>query len=372
MQNGNHILTILLLVGVIQGCITVGVLYRLQVNRHANRLLAWIILLISLACFNLYILEAVPNNSLFWDVVQAIVPLVIIMPLGPLVYFYIRALVISTNHLTSSDKKHFYTVIFDFLPHIVMIVLMIVAFFGLFDTTGLSNVGDWIDAYNTYIDSLRWISLVVYLWFSYRLLQQQSKTQKETAFAKWAKRFILGFALFSVIWLLHLIPYSIPSVSRYLLSSVGWYPVYIPLVILVYWLGVNGYMIGYKTRSKSSVSTVSPTDIDHTVVSLKTLMEEEQWFLNPTLKLQDVVKHTGIPQKTISAVLNQHLGKSFNEYVNTYRIAAFKKRLLDPTQSHLTITGIAFECGFNSQATFQRVFKNLTQQTPKAFRELHK
>jgi len=87
------------------------------------------------------------------------------------------------------------------------------------------------------------------------------------------------------------------------------------------------------------------------------------------LKLSDVVKETNISQKIISSVLNQHLHKSFNEYINTYRVEAFKTRLLQGNTSNLTITGIAFECGFNSQATFQRVFKSITKQSPSEFRK---
>ncbi|MFC4636365.1 helix-turn-helix domain-containing protein [Dokdonia ponticola] len=257
----------------------------------------------------------------------------------------------------------------DLLPHIVMIVLMIGGFLGLLGSLPLETVSNAIDTYTTYIDIPRWLSLVIYLWMSYTLWKRTPVMEKETASAKWAKRFLLGFTVFSGIWLLHLIPYTLPSLSQYLLGTVGWYPVYIPLVILVYWLGINGYIIGYKTVSKSATTSLSTTDIEHTVTTLNMLMEEAQWFLKPTLKLQEVVTHTGISQKTISAVLNQHLGKSFNEYVNTYRINEFKKRLLDPSHAHLTITGIAFECGFNSQATFQRVFKSLTGQSPKEYRK---
>ena len=100
-------------------------------------------------------------------------------------------------------------------------------------------------------------------------------------------------------------------------------------------------------------------------------MEEELLFLNPSLKLNDIVKHIGKPQKIVSAVLNQHIGKTFNEYINEYRIETFKSRLLSENSEHLTITGIAFECGFNSQATFQRTFKVLTQLSPKEFQQRH-
>ena len=70
-------------------------------------------------------------------------------------------------------------------------------------------------------------------------------------------------------------------------------------------------------------------------------------------------------------MLNQHLGKSFNEYINTFRIEEFKHRLLAENSENFTITGIALECGFNSQATFQRTFKAQTNQTPKEFRQAH-
>jgi AraC-like DNA-binding protein len=89
--------------------------------------------------------------------------------------------------------------------------------------------------------------------------------------------------------------------------------------------------------------------------------------LNPELTLNEVVKITGITQKTISAVLNQHAGKSFNEFVNEYRVEEVKRRLSGSYPEHLTITGIALECGFNSQATFQRTFKQFTGVSPTEF-----
>jgi AraC-like DNA-binding protein len=43
--------------------------------------------------------------------------------------------------------------------------------------------------------------------------------------------------------------------------------------------------------------------------------------------------------------------------VNDYRLSEFKKRVGNKAFKHMTISGIALECGFNSQATFQRAFK---------------
>jgi len=41
-----------------------------------------------------------------------------------------------------------------------------------------------------------------------------------------------------------------------------------------------------------------------------------------------------------------------------------KKRFFDPQYSNLTLLGIAMECGFNSKASFNRIFKQLAGQTP--------
>jgi AraC-like DNA-binding protein len=65
--------------------------------------------------------------------------------------------------------------------------------------------------------------------------------------------------------------------------------------------------------------------------------------------------------------LNNHLNKSFNEFVNEYRIEEVKKRLVEKGNEHLTISGIALDCGFNSQATFQRAFKHVTGVSPKEY-----
>ena len=69
-------------------------------------------------------------------------------------------------------------------------------------------------------------------------------------------------------------------------------------------------------------------------------------------------------------MLNQHLQKSFNEFVNYYRVEAIKTKLQDEAANNLTIAGVAMECGFNSQATFQRTFKDLTGMSPSEFRKL--
>jgi AraC-like DNA-binding protein len=74
-----------------------------------------------------------------------------------------------------------------------------------------------------------------------------------------------------------------------------------------------------------------------------------------------------VAPKTLSIVLNQHLGSSFTDYVNHYRIDAVKERIVRPESRRLTIAGLAYECGFNSLPTFQRAFKAITGMSPRQY-----
>jgi AraC-like DNA-binding protein len=155
--------------------------------------------------------------------------------------------------------------------------------------------------------------------------------------------------------------------------KVSYYPIYIPLAVLIYWLGLKGYFHAKSdpgqvtSRPKVNSHKVAAGAVESTVTALKKAMEEDKLFLDPELNLDKVINYLGIDQKTISYVLNQHLQQSFNTFVNGYRINEVKRRLREQPDERLTLTGIAFECGFNSQATFQRTFKQFTQMTPGAY-----
>jgi AraC-like DNA-binding protein len=230
------------------------------------------------------------------------------------------------------------------------------------------NEAPWIsiiDGLNTYSDIPRWISVTTYLLLSLKFLNDQRKILSlEAGNYSWLRQFVVIFLCFQWIWLLHLIPYILPQFRVQLMESVGWYPVYIPLAVLIYWLGIKGYLVSYTRSRKCNSIALSPETIQSTLASLRTAMAKDKLFLDPSLNLGRVVSHVNVPQKIISAVLNQHFEKSFNEFVNEYRIEEFKKRAQENRHQHLTIAGIALECGFNSQPTFQRTFKYFTGMSP--------
>ncbi|MEP6793080.1 MAG: helix-turn-helix domain-containing protein [Saprospiraceae bacterium] len=90
-------------------------------------------------------------------------------------------------------------------------------------------------------------------------------------------------------------------------------------------------------------------------------------FLDPDLSLRSLAAQIDMHPNQLSWLLNESLGKNFNEFINQYRIEAFKQISLDPAKSHLTLTGLAYESGFNSKTVFNTYFKKETGMTPKEF-----
>jgi AraC-like DNA-binding protein len=356
-----NFLDVIILLGAIQGFIISCLLYFKKEKLYANRLLAALLFLLSLACLNLYLLNLqITKDSTFWSIFSLIVPMVIVMPIGPLIYFYVQSLQTVSFKLNRSHRIHFYSVIIDLLPSLIGIVFVLGAMTHWIDKSEFAQWGDFFYYYNTYADFPRWLSTTVYVGFAWKKLNDF----RQPGATAWPRQFVIGFGVFQFIWLFHLIPYLIPSLSDALLAWVGWYPVYIPIAVMVYWLGFNGYL---KARPQTSARGIDILTINQTLESLQKVMRHDRIYLNPELTLAEVVNRTGIPQKTVSAVLNQHLGKSFNEYINEFRVEEVKKRLTESFPEHFTITGIAFECGFNSQATFQRTFKQFTGYSPTEF-----
>jgi AraC-like DNA-binding protein len=74
-----------------------------------------------------------------------------------------------------------------------------------------------------------------------------------------------------------------------------------------------------------------------------------------------------VPRNQLSGVINQVHGKNFYEFVNLYRINEVKRLLTDPKNKHLKLISIAYDAGFNSKASFNRIFKQMTNMTPSKF-----
>jgi AraC-like DNA-binding protein len=121
---------------------------------------------------------------------------------------------------------------------------------------------------------------------------------------------------------------------------------------------------------KDESKAVRDADLAHWKRKVLAYFEKEKAYLNPELTLSELASKLDTNTSVLSAVINTGFGKNFNDFVNEYRVEEFKRKAAAPDSKHLTLLAIAFDCGFNSKATFNRAFKKVTDVSPKAFLDL--
>ena len=129
-----------------------------------------------------------------------------------------------------------------------------------------------------------------------------------------------------------------------------------------------------KVTVKESSKPKTDAEVDpSTIQEMKNLVlhfiETESPYLNPSLTLRLLANEVNIHPNKLSWLLNEHLGKNFNEFINQYRIEHFKKLITDPSNNHISIIGLAYESGFNSKTVFNTSFKKEVGMTPKQYQK---
>lgn len=127
-----------------------------------------------------------------------------------------------------------------------------------------------------------------------------------------------------------------------------------------------------KTANKEATpSLLSSEEAQKLEEQLTHIMREKQLFLQDDLKLSTLADQLNITQKKLSTLLNQHMGTSFPDYVNGYRIRHFIRETEKGRLQQLSVSGVMKESGFSSKATFYRAFKKKLGCTPTEWLKVH-
>ncbi len=102
---------------------------------------------------------------------------------------------------------------------------------------------------------------------------------------------------------------------------------------------------------------------------IKLMMATEKLYLEPNLTLDDLAAKLSTPRHYISQAIGSESNLTFFALVNRYRVEEARRKLVSDNYGHFSVLGIGLDCGFNSKASFNRVFKELTGQTPTEYRE---
>lgn len=133
------------------------------------------------------------------------------------------------------------------------------------------------------------------------------------------------------------------------------------------------YALPNKTdKSEGSKELLTASEAESLKLELEEYLHNESPFLNPDLSLRSLAAAINCHPNQLSWLLNKKFKKNFNSFINDFRIAYFKELVKSPSNSHISIIGLAYESGFNSKTVFNTYFKKTEGITPKAFLEANK
>ncbi|AYO56872.1 AraC family transcriptional regulator [Chryseobacterium sp. 6424] len=81
--------------------------------------------------------------------------------------------------------------------------------------------------------------------------------------------------------------------------------------------------------------------------------------------LDEIASHVNMSIVTFNRFIKKRTGKTFINYLNEIRVSYAARWLIEKDMS---ISGIAYKCGFNNIANFNKIFKTLKKCTPSEFR----
>lgn len=302
--------------------------------------------------------------------------------LAPLIYLYIKSITTSQFKIKRIDFFHFLPFTLFALYRISIYVL---DWFqpGFHDTQNgvlkLSLDEPYVQPLMTafgFAQMLLYLAFTLQLFFNYRKKINAFFSNTYKLELNWIRNFLF---VYTFLFGYDVVQTIISSFFVKLGYTQQWWLVFISGIAITY-IGIKGYFT-VTTKLKKLNFSFSPHKISvpelqngsrkevpqEVIDQIKKLMESEKPYLDPELNLIDLAKRANMSRSQLSETINHGFQKNFNDFVNMYRIEAFKKMIAAEKHEQLSLLGIAYECGFNSKATFNRVFKKLTQTSPTEF-----
>ncbi len=157
-------------------------------------------------------------------------------------------------------------------------------------------------------------------------------------------------------------------------------PVEIALLVLVngmFYLGIRQPFL-FKGIGQSDVRFVEEyrrlnqprsEDVPKKLDEVNQFLLDSKIYQKSDLSLAGLAREQGLTPRQLSQLINRYAGKSFMDYINTFRIDYAKQRLQNPLDTGETIQEVMYESGFNSKSSFNTIFKSKTGKTPSQFKK---
>jgi len=332
-----------------------------SINRAANRFLALALMVMILWMMRVLAIDVHLQSYLpRWDWL----PMQFLLALGPLIYFYVLKITRPEHKFRWKDLLHFSPLMLEQGTLVLEI--------SESNRTGAETFAmSAFHLLNPVLQLLIFISLITYLYKSHELIENFYRRLQPILMDcsrlefRWLRRLLAATALLWVLW----IAYAAVDYFGYRGQSGVhvYYPFYIFFVAIIIWTAAAAFL---KPQAALLVQTapvikLSPTnELKQKGAWLKRMIIENRYYEDPELSLGSLAEKLGIHTHELSRIINTVLNKSFNDFINDYRIAEVITKMRNPAYDRLTLLGIAFDCGFNSKTTFSRAFRRITGKTP--------
>lgn len=222
-----------------------------------------------------------------------------------------------------------------------------------------------------YLEFASFVFNVVVMIYTFKIISAYEKdltfdfkwVKSET---NWLKKLIITGLIVCVLWFIAIVFVVIYNLNQ----SLIFYPMWIGISILVYWIGYVGLNKSTQLRKrielrkkrilefKNKKGKYNLSSESKSFIKIEKQIKQKKLYLNPNLNLQLLSKILNLSQGYISQTLNSNSQLNFNEYVNSLRIDDAKHMLKSTDFDNYTIVAIGLECGFNSKSSFYSALKN--------------
>lgn len=300
---------------------------------------------------------------------------------GPLFYLYFKALVGSNKKLNWRDLLHFSPFAIAYLLILQFMVMSGESKLEFLESQ-LNGPRHWSIVIGDFLNNTVgpvYIIVVLYLVNKHQQKIKDVLSNTENVSLQWIKNLAYGLA---IIWIVVLAA----TFQQYLFPVDFIIPpfvlIYVAVVLFVFSIGYFGFkqtslFTDFSSNKpqendssmpvkyeKSGLTDEEALQIKNTLVSY---IEKDKPYLDNNLNLEQVTSQLNISRHWLSQVINDKLNTTFFDLINEYRVEEFKKRIINGDAQKFTVLGIALDCGFNSKASFNRVFKNQTGITPSSY-----
>jgi AraC-like DNA-binding protein len=335
------------------------------------------------------------------------VPMQLLFFIGPVIFFYVQSLLNPSFRFGKKEWLHLLPGILYLMFCIVMVVidkLVLKKYFFL-----ENQIDPEFDAWYQYMG---FVSMFLYFLVSlryynlYKKLMEQVVSYADVVLFKWVRNFLYAFLIMLIIKLLFYVGSFFLTFQKMRYHGPWWE--YFSFAIVYYYIAITGHANSVETKVpfklnllnnkptlllNASVTEASENNFieDAEVIEIVneqvekkedegllaewkpkilSLLQNEKIYEDPELSLTQMAKQLKTNPSILSKTINQGFQLNFNDFINNYRIEAVKEKLQAGEQKTQTLLGIAYDCGFNSKATFNRAFKKVTGTSPKEWMEV--